>query len=100
MSTCPLEAARSKVSFNSELLETIYWGSKEMSNKWKNVQEVVANDPILKYDPTEYGKSRDELFEIYCQKTYRLHKLLNYNDSDVSYMAFSMFPQAMISLLH
>ncbi|CAK79918.1 unnamed protein product (macronuclear) [Paramecium tetraurelia] len=65
---------------------------KENYHKWIKVQELIAKDPILQNNVADYGQSRDKLFEIYCKKAYKLHKLLNYSDE--------MIPETVVTVLH
>lgn len=53
--------------------------------RWKKFHEVVANDPILRNDPTDFSKSRSELIEIYARKTSRLHKVIGYDEETADF---------------
>jgi acyl-CoA oxidase len=44
--------------------------------------------------------SRDKLYEIYCKKAYRLHKLFNYSDETIPGMVNSQFPETIVTVLH
>jgi acyl-CoA oxidase len=87
------------MSFNvDELTYLIFNQNKEAIQKWKKVQEICANDPLLKNDPTDYSKSRSELFELYSRKSARFHKLVGY-DEDTAEIAVTIFPEQIITIL-
>lgn len=93
MSENPVDKAREQTSFDVDEMAVHIWSSPSLVSKLKRVQEIIANDPILKHNFQEYGLSREELFEIYCKKSYRVHKLFNYNDNDIILMMVSQFPE-------
>ncbi|KAM3131284.1 hypothetical protein pb186bvf_016602 [Paramecium bursaria] len=94
-----IEEARSKCSFDIDDMSLVIY-TKEFLNKWIKVQEIIAKDPILQNNVEEYGYGREKLYEIYCKKAYRIHKLLNYSDDGIATLINCMFPQTIVSFLH
>ncbi|CAD8089766.1 unnamed protein product [Paramecium sonneborni] len=87
-----------KCSFNPDDMGQLLY--KENYHKWIKVQELIAKDPILQNNVGDYGQSRDKLYEIYCKKAYKLHKLLNYSDEMIPGMVNSQFPETVVTVLH
>ena len=75
-----LKEERSNVSFNLRDLTLYIYRGEERYNKLMNVYKLIAEDPIIRNDPADAGKSRIELFKLAAKKTLRAHELLNYSE--------------------
>lgn len=78
-----LQEERKKVSFDLNELSTYIFETEENFKKIKEAYEILGNDPILRNDPSIFGKSRIEAFKIYAEKNKRLHELFNLTESNM-----------------
>ena len=75
-----LKEERNKVSFNLRDLTLYIYRGEERYNKLMIVYKILAEDPIIRNDPSDAGKSRIELFKLAAKKTLRVHELINYSE--------------------
>lgn len=76
-----LQEERKKLSFDVNELSTYIYDGEENYKKIKEAYEILSTDPILRNDPSIFGKSRIETFRIYAEKNKRLHELFNVSES-------------------
>lgn len=97
----PLEKERSQLSFSPSVLSEVLFGSPAAIQEFIKYQEIIANDPILKFQPELIGESRVELFKVMCQKTLRYHELFNYNEPQKAVVrGFFQFQEQLVTSLH
>jgi len=77
-----LAEERQQVSFNTTDLSHYIYEGEERYKKFMEVHKIISEDPILRNDPSHYGKSRIDLFKIAAARTHRLHELFNYSESN------------------
>lgn len=97
----PLETERSTLSFKLDDLIPIVHGSHQAAQNFIKYQKIIAEDPILRFEPEMLGENRSKLFEMMCKKTLRYHELFNYNDREgVVIPGFFQFQEQVITSLH
>lgn len=66
------------------------------------MQEISANDPILKYDPSHTDVTREELMKITIKKSARYHELFSlFNKKYINFALVAIFdnsPNGALSL--
>lgn len=75
------EEERKLGSFDKIELSRIIYGSAEAHQEFLRMQDIVDNDPILKFDPSIIQRSRAELINIYANKLIRYSELFPQNDT-------------------
>ncbi|EAR89261.1 peroxisomal acyl-CoA oxidase (macronuclear) [Tetrahymena thermophila SB210] len=100
MSTNPFKQEREKVSFSQEAMAELLYDGPEELQKFRKYQQVFADDPILKFDPSKIDISRKELFAEYCKKTYRYHELFNQSSNPINKYCGLMFDEPLIGAVH
>jgi len=72
-----LEQERKLASFDSNKLADLVYTINGENNlqRFKDFQKIVAEDPVLKFDPSDLGLGRKELIEIYSKKAARIHEV-------------------------
>lgn len=64
--TSEYQPEREKTTFNTEVMAQHLFQGAENLNNFRKYQQVVADDPILKFDPSKLDMSRKDLFAFYC----------------------------------
>ena len=80
-----LERERKDATFDSrKLAEQFYTlnGEKKLQT-FLDYQKLVAEDPIVRFDPSECGLSRKELITIYAKKAARIHEAVGLSSAPV-----------------
>ena len=95
----PLDKLRTLSSFNPVDLIPVIHGSHQAASDFISYQNIIANDPILRFDPAMLGESRHSLFSMMCQKTIRYHELFDLN-SELAKKSVYQFPEQLICSVH
>lgn len=70
-----LEEERKKVSFDTNELSYLVYGSANEFEQFLEMQRTVSNDPVLKFNPEYIQVSRKEIMENMARKLVRYHQL-------------------------
>jgi len=76
------------------------WRTRETADRFKRYQETIANDPVLRNDPADFGISREALFEMCCKKALRFHELFDLNNEELMFWAATQFPVQIVTSVH
>ena len=67
-----LDKERKKASFNKRDLSHVIYDSKEGFELFLKRQSVIDNDPVLKFDPSFLGQSREYMMDVMGKKLLRV----------------------------
>lgn len=81
-----LKEERNGLSFDIHDLSIYIYETEERFNAMMNGLKKMGEDPILRNDPSELGKSRIELFTMYAEKNKRFHELFNLTEGDSNHL--------------
>jgi hypothetical protein len=74
------ESERQLATFDKQHLANIIYGGQDGAQKFLKRQAVIDNDPILQFDPSTIGRSREELLNIYARKLIRYTDIMEPGD--------------------
>ena len=96
-----LDKERQQATFDSEKLASIYitYQGKPYLQRWREIQSILAKDPILRFDPTEMCYSRLESLDLAYRRSARLHELFNLNNPELIEI-YSIIPQQIPTSIH
>src|SRR4051794_27090110 len=77
-----LHSERTKLSFDPTILAHYIYNGKDRYTKLMEMYRLLAEDPILKNEPSILSKGRIEVMKAMAQKTKRAHELFNLTESD------------------
>ena len=69
-----LERERKNCSFNKDALMDLVYGSKQKKEEFMKLQQLVANDPVMKFDPSLLHQSRSAQMTHMAKKLLRFHE--------------------------
>ena len=95
-----LEKERAQLACNPVELHKVLYGTVEEAEAFRKYQELIANDPILRYDPADLGKSRGEIIELMCKKVSRYNEVVNFNNPDFMLKSMGQFHEQLPGTLH
>ena len=80
-----LDQERKLASFDSRKLADLFYtfNGENRLQSFTDFQKVLAEDPILRFDPSELGHGRKELIDIYAKKAARIHELFGLSSPTV-----------------
>ena len=96
-----LENERKPASFNSNTLAKVFYtanGDNSLS-MFLRVQRIVANDPILRFDPSELELSRTDLIKLAAKKTARVHEIFGL-DNPLNFSYHFLINQSVFGGIH
>lgn len=70
-----LEEERKRASFDKKELSYVIYGSKDKLERFIERQQIIENDPIMRFDPAIIQRSRAELMNIHAKKLIRFTEL-------------------------
>ena len=79
-----MEEERKLATFDSNKLADLYYtiNKEKRLPVFLEIQKTVAEDPILRFDPSELFLSRDDLITLYYKKTARVHEVFGICNMD------------------
>ena len=97
----PLDKYRSQLSFNPSDLIPLIHGSNEAASNFIKYQAAIANDPILRFDPSQLGEDRKTLYKMMCEKALRYEEKFGLHENlKKNFGPSYQFPEQMVSGLH
>ena len=67
----PLQQEHQNCSFSVTKMQHILYNGVEKFQTIKQARELIANDPLLKFDPAQLSLSREEILTLYLKKSIR-----------------------------
>ena len=74
-----LEEERHRGTFDKLDMSYMLYGGKENYDKFVNIQKLVAEDPILKFNPEFIHTHRKENMLMHAKKLIRYHELFDFD---------------------
>lgn len=74
------EHERKKATFDVKQLSLFIYDGQQGLDSFLKRQQIVDNDPILRFDPATIHRSREDLLNIYAKKVVRYTELLPPSD--------------------
>lgn len=96
-----LDKERQKASFSSEKLRDLFYtqNGEVWYDRFLQAQKTIANDPVLRFDPSEFGVGRKETYTIMAKKAARLHELYGISSPFLLEIG-QIFPHAIPGSVH
>ena len=91
MTSALLQEEIKKCSFDVRALAEVYHGSAQELDAYINVQEKIANDPLLRHHPEDLDLDRTRIIEKLSKMFGRAHQLINMNEEASSLLATGLF---------
>lgn len=86
------------MSFDLNELSCLIYGGPETLQKFLELQKIVSNDPVLKFNPEHIQVSRKEIMEVMAHKVVRYYELFGEGPEARKYKDFFFNEQAPLSL--